>query len=153
MFQKEEEKKEKKKKIVYNITIYYIWLVSVDSVFSPEKNDTKISHVKLSSSYSRPGGGGGGNCYWKVDTMLVKKKHVKRVVIYGRAMYARTVERVSKLPKFGKKGILNFQQSSSIRVWGIYFTNHEKEWKYTFRYAFRVWSCVVSSSPKIGWCC
>ena len=34
------------------------------------------------------------------------KKCVKRVVFHGRAMYARTVERVSKLPKFGKKGIL-----------------------------------------------
>ena len=34
------------------------------------------------------------------------RKRVKRVVFHGRAMYARTVERVSKLPKFGKKGIL-----------------------------------------------
>ena len=41
------------------------------------------------------------------------KKHVKRVVFHGRAMYARTVERVSKLPKFGKRVYFS---TASIRV-------------------------------------
>ena len=54
-----------------------------------------------------PGGRGGGvQLPLKGGHHARLKKHVKRVVFHGRAMYARTVERVSKLPKFGKKGIL-----------------------------------------------
>ena len=34
------------------------------------------------------------------------KKRVKRVVFHGRTMYARTLKRVSKSPKSGKKGIV-----------------------------------------------
>ena len=50
--------------------------------------------------------GGGGELPLKGGHHARTKKRVKRVVFHGRAMYARTVERVSKLPKFGKKGIL-----------------------------------------------
>ena len=51
--------------------------------------------------------GGGGQLPLKGRHHARLKKHVKRVVFFqGRAMYERTVERVSKLPKFGKKGIL-----------------------------------------------
>ena len=52
-----------------------------------------------------PGGGGGGTAIERW-TPCSYKKRVKRVVFHGRAMYARTVERVSKLPKYGKKCIL-----------------------------------------------
>ena len=42
-----------------------------------------------------PGGGGGGQLPLKGGHHARFKKHVKRVVFHGRAMYARTVERVS----------------------------------------------------------
>ena len=50
--------------------------------------------------------GGGGQLPLKGGHHARTKKRVKRVVFHGRAMYARTVERVSKLPKSGKKDIL-----------------------------------------------
>ena len=43
------------------------------------------------------------------------KKRVKRVVFHGRAMYARTLKRVSKSLKIRKKGIL-LEKSYSKRV-------------------------------------
>ena len=46
-------------------------------------------------------------CHWTMDTVLVKENAYK-FCYHGLAMYtyAHTVERVSKLLKFGKKAIL-----------------------------------------------
>ena len=67
------------------------------------------------------GGGGGGKLPLKGGHHARLKKRVKRVVFHGRAMYARTVERVSKLPEILKKGY-SFQQ---------------------LRYAFRVYILLI----------
>ena len=59
---------------------------------------------------------GGGHLYLKLDTTLVKKNHVIRVVFQDQAMYARTSLRGAKTCKIGKKGVFfviltNFQRT------------------------------------------
>ena len=68
----------------------------------------------LSPFVKMPRGGGGGQLPLKGGHHARTKKRVKRVVFHGRAMYARTVERVSKLPKFGGKRV--YFSTASIRV-------------------------------------
>ena len=64
--------------------------------------------------------GGGATAIERWTPYARLKKRIKRVVFHGRAMYARTVERVST---FGKKGILF--NSFDTRLAYVYFTNHE----------------------------
>ena len=55
-------------------------------------------------------------CHWTMDTVLVKENAYK-FCYHGLAMYAHTVERVSKLLKFfWEKGILS---NSSILLYAI----------------------------------
>ena len=83
-------------------------------------------------------GGGGGQLPLKGHARL--KKHVKRVVFHGRAMYARTVERVSKLPKFGKKGYTLQQLRYAFRVYILLIMKRDENTHFDTRLGYIFYS-------------